>query len=208
VGSSADRASSHGAGSPRSRPWFASCDGELYLQARSAIRAVDPGVRVIIGGLTHPEAFLPSVTAAVPQLLGHVDGVAIHPYAGTPDAVLGRVREARKVLDGLGFTGVPLYITEFGWTTSPPNALNWAPSSQRGDDIGRTLTALGHTDCDVAAAILYTWVTLEQDPANREDWYGISPPAGGESADTAAFAAGLHDARAPGPQLRTCSGLT
>jgi hypothetical protein len=181
--------------------------GELYLQARTAIHGVDPGAQVIIGGLTHPGAFLPSVIAATPQLRDQVDGVAIHPYAGTPDAVLGRVREARKLLDALGLTGVPLYITEFGWTTSPPHALNWAPSSQRADDIGRTFTELGHTDCNIAAAILYTWVTLGQNPANREDWYGISPPAGGDSADTAAFAAGLHDASAPGPRPRTCSGL-
>jgi hypothetical protein len=181
--------------------------GELYLQARTAIHAVDPGARVIIGGLTHPEAFLPPVIAAVPPVREEVDGIAIHSYAGTPDAVLGRVREARKVLDGLGLTRVPLYITEFGWTTSPPHALNWAPPSERAGDIGRTFTALGHTDCNVAAAILYTWVTLEQNPANREDWYGISPRAGGDSADTVAFAAGLHDASAPGPQLRTCSGL-
>jgi hypothetical protein len=179
----------------------------LYARARAAIDAIDPSARVIIGGLTHPEAFLPSVLAAAPQLRGQIDGVAIHPYAPSPAAVLDRVGEARAVLDRLGLGGVPLYVTELGWTTRPPHALNWAPSSQRGRDLGQTLADLGHTDCDVAAVVLYTWVTLERNPADREDWYGISPPGGGESADVAAFTAGLRDASAPGPDLRTCAGL-
>jgi hypothetical protein len=178
---------------------------ELYSQARAAIIAVDPGARVIVGGLTHPEAFMPALIAASPGLRGEIDGVAIHPYAGSPAAVLVRVRQARDALRGLGLGDVPLYVTEFGWTTRPPHALNWAPPEQRASDISRAFAALGHTDCKIAAVVLYTWVTLEQNPANREDWYGISPPGGGPTADTAAFAAGLHDASAPGPRRRACS---
>jgi hypothetical protein len=181
--------------------------GELYARARAAIKAVDPGARVLIGGLTHPEAFLPAVIADTPQLRGEVDGVAIHPYAGSPGAVLSRVREARKVLDDVGLTNVPLYITEFGWTTQPSHALNWAPSSQRAGDVSRTFAELGHTNCNVAAVVLYTWVTLQQNPADREDWFGISPRGGGGDADTAAFATGLQNAAAPGPQLPTCTGV-
>jgi hypothetical protein len=178
---------------------------EMYLSARDAITAVDRTARVIVGGLTDFRGFLPALVRARPDLAGHVDGVAIHPYASTPEGVLGRVRTARSVLQSLGLGGVPLYVTEFGWTTQPPHALNWAPAQRRPAYITRSLTELGHTDCTVADVVLYTWVTLERNPADREDWYGINPPAGGGSADTAAFAAGLRGAAAPTPEFRVCS---
>src|SRR5205814_4680090 len=54
---------------------------DLYLAARAAITAEQPDARVIVGGLTQPTTFLPAMVAARPQLRGHVDGVAIHPYA-------------------------------------------------------------------------------------------------------------------------------
>jgi hypothetical protein len=177
----------------------------LYAQARAAITAVDAGARVIVGGLTHPEAFMPELMAAMPGLRGHLDGVAIHPYARSADGVLVRVHQARVVLRALGLADVPLYVTEFGWTTSPPHALNWAPAAQRASDIARTFAELGHTDCGVAAVVLYTWVTLEQNPTDREDWYGIHPPGGAARGEAAALAAGLRSATAPGAEARTCS---
>ena len=179
---------------------------DMYRRARDAITAVDPSARVIVGGLTDFRDFLPALVRAMPDLAGHVDGVAIHPYAQGPDGVLRRVRTARLVLRALGLGAVPVYVTEFGWTTSPPHALNWVAPARRADYIKRTLTALGRTDCAVADVVLYTWVTLERNPADREDWYGINPPGGGGSADATAFAAGLRGAGAPTPEIRVCDG--
>ena len=87
-----------------------------------------PGARVIVGGLTNPRAFLPAMLRARPDLAGHIDGVAIHPYGANPLVVLRTVRDARAVLDSLGLSAVPLYVTEFGWTTEPAGALDWAPA--------------------------------------------------------------------------------
>jgi hypothetical protein len=176
---------------------------DLYLAARAAITAVDPDARVIVGGLTQPTTFLPAMVAANPQLVGHIDGVAIHPY-GEPSAILAKVRAARKTLVSLGMPSVPLYLTEFGWTTHPAGALDYVSAAHRPGDIRRTLTALGHLDCGVAAAILYTWVSPQGDPNNLEDWFGIHPPDGGTSPATVAFAAGLHAAQTPGKQLDDC----
>jgi hypothetical protein len=170
---------------------------DLYLRARDAITAVDPSARVLIGGLTNPVAFLPALIDSRPDLRGHVDGVAIHPYAPRPEGLLTQVRAARDVLRAEGLGDVPLYVTEFGWTTRPAHALDWAPADQRPGYIASTLTALGHSNCGIAAVVLYTWMTLERNPANREDWYGIHPPEGGSSADVAAFAAGIRAAAAP-----------
>jgi hypothetical protein len=178
----------------------------LYLRARDAITAVQPGARVIVGGLTHPTAFIAAMLAASPTLRGHLDGVAVHPYGANPLAVLAGVRAARLALDSLGIGSVPLYITEFGWTTHPPGALDYLPERLRPGYIERSLAALGHLDCGVAAVLLYAWVTPERDRANPEDWFGIHPPDGAPSPDTAAFAEGLRAAASPGSPISLCAG--
>jgi hypothetical protein len=167
----------------------------LYLTAREAVDAVDPGIRVLVGGLTDPPAFLAALVAARPELRDHVDGVAIHPY-GPPAVVVAKVRGARSALVGLGMGAVPLYVTEFGWTTRPAGAVDYTPASRRPGEIVATLTALGHLDCGLAASLLYTWVTPERDPSDGQDWYGIADPAdpSAPTPDVAAFGAGLRAA--------------
>jgi hypothetical protein len=171
----------------------------LYAVTRDAIDAVDPSARVIVGGLSEPGWFLPSMLAARHDFAGHLDGVAIHPYGADPDAVLARVRDARATLARLGLAGVPLYVTEFGWTTRPGSARNYAPEHERRHYIEATLSDLGHTDCGIATALLYTWITPRADPANPQDWYGL-----GSARDVQAFASGLREAAAPAPTAGIC----
>ena len=182
----------------------------LYLSARDAIEAIDPGARVIVGGLTNPglarHGFLAQMLDARADLRGHVDGVAIHPYSPRPAGVLARVREARTELDAMGLGGVPLYVTEVGWYTRPADHRFWAPESVRPAYIAQTIDALGHSDCTVAAVVLYTWISPERNPADENDWYGISPPAGRTSRDVEAFTAGTHAATGPGREVPVCSG--
>jgi hypothetical protein len=54
--------------------------------------------------------------------------------------------------------------------------------------------------------VLYTWVTPERDPANREDWFGINSPAGTATPDVRALTAGLRAAAAGGPEFDVCHG--
>jgi hypothetical protein len=178
----------------------------LYARARDAIGAVQPGARVIVGGLTHPRTFLRAMLAADPALRDQIDGVGIHPYGPTPGRILQSIRGARLELDSLGLTGVPLYVTELGWTTRPPGALDYLPERLRPGYIERTIADLGHAGCGVAATILYTWLTPERDPANPQDWFGIHPPDGGSSPDTEAFAAGIRMATSHGPAIPLCGG--
>jgi hypothetical protein len=177
---------------------------ELYLRARAAVKAVDPGARVIVGGLTAPNSFLPAMLAARPDLRGHVDGVAIHPWGPNPVAVRRNLRTARAKMRLLGMGSVPIYVTAFGWTTSPPGAFSYLPAHLRPGFIADTMGALGHTDCGIAAVILDTWVTPERNRLDGDDWFGIERPSGGLSPDAAAFAAGLHTAEQHRPQLRLC----
>jgi hypothetical protein len=170
----------------------------LYLAARAAIDAAHPAVRVLVGGLTNASVFLPAMVQAVAQLRGHVDGVALHPY-GNPAVVLARVRGARAAMVSVGMGAVPLYVTEFGWTTQPAGAVGYAPASRRPADITDVLDTLGHLRCGLAATLLYTWVTPERNATDGQDWYGIANPTdpSTETPDTVAFAAGLRAAAAP-----------
>jgi hypothetical protein len=151
---------------------------------------------VIVGGLTRPATFLPLMLAARPDLRGRLQGVAIHPYGSTPQVVLARVRQTRQTLTTLGLSRVPLFITEFGWTTHPPQALAYAPARLRPGYIAEAISALGHTDCGIAAVVIYTWVTPEHRLSDKEDWYGLNSPTGAATADARALAAGLRGAGA------------
>jgi hypothetical protein len=177
---------------------------DLYLQTRDAITAVDPDARVIIGGLAHPGSFLPALLHAHGDLRGHVDGVGIHPYGGNTFDVLAVVRTARRTLRGLGMGDVPLYVTEVGWTTHPPGARNYASDQARATYLSGTVAALGHTDCGIAATLVYSWVTPQHDRTNREDWFGLEPPRGGVTRGTAAFATGVHEATSREGELKLC----
>ena len=180
---------------------------ELFMNARHSVQAAAPGVRVIVGGLMYPESFLPALLAAEPRLRGALDGIAIHPYGVDAKDVLATVVGTSRTLRALSLDRVPLYVTEFGWTTSPRGALDYGPASRRPQLIEQTLRALGGSGCGIAAVLLHTWVTREHDPADREQWFGISPPGGGRSPDVTAFARGLADAKAatrarPSPACR------
>jgi hypothetical protein len=188
--------------------WFPAPDAaayaRLYTEARAAIRAVQPEAQVLVGGLTHPRTFMRGMLAADPSLRGAIDGVAIHPYGRTPALVLHNVRGARLALDSLGLASVPLWVTELGWTTSPPGALDYLPERLRPTYIERTVATLGHVECGIAGTILYTWLTPERDPADPQDWFGINPPTGGSSPDVAAFAAAIRAARVAAPTVPLC----
>jgi hypothetical protein len=118
--------------------------------------------------------------------------------------VLGRVRQARTALGGLGLGGIPLYVTEFGWTTTPPGALDYLPERSRPGYIELTVAVLGHTNCDISAVLLYAWVTPQRNPADSQDWFGIHPPDGGSPPDTTAFVRGLNAARSPAATQAVC----
>ena len=161
----------------------------LYAAARQAIHAADPAARALVGGLTDASRFVGPMVAADPALLGGIDGVAIHAYGPTPASVLDNAAGARQALDAAGLSSVPLYVTEFGWTTSPPGALDFLPSSLRPQYLASTMQGLGRVACayGLAGVILYTWFSPQGNPADSQQWFGISPPGADGSQDVTAF---------------------
>lgn len=152
----------------------------LYLAAHAAIRSVDHRAPVIIGGLADGNHGFLDRLLRDRNLRGKVGGLAVHPYARDPSAVLARVRLYRAQLRSLGWGRLPMYVTEFGWSTSPPGNLTYATRQQQSTFVAFTATALAHSGCGVRMEIFYAWFTPEFDRRAVNDWYGLSP-AGGPS---------------------------
>jgi hypothetical protein len=180
---------------------------DLYRRARAAIRRVDPRAKVIVGGLAEPASpFIAAMLAARPALRGAIDGVGVHPYAETPDAVLANVRVLRQRLDALHESRVPIHVTEIGWVTSPKSSAKYAPPDVKAANIVTTLGKLADSDCGIATVVLYTWTSPERAPAAEDDWYGIYHPGGGQTPSGTAFATLLraHSTNPAKPALRVC----
>jgi hypothetical protein len=169
----------------------------LYAAARRAIHRVDPGVPVLIGGLAGGHTRFLTTLLRQPELRGAIDGVAVHAYAATPEAVLTEVEGYRQRLDQLGFANVPLYVTEYGWSSrrilpSPQQPLvppgSYAPAARRPGFIVQTARHLLTSGCDVRMAIFFAWLTQERSPTSLYDWYGVSTPTGSPTPATQAIA--------------------
>jgi hypothetical protein len=109
---------------------------ELLRAFRSAVQDVDPGARIVLGGL------FPTPTDGIPlerflaQLYraggrGQFDALAIHPYASNPREALARVAEARDIMDRFGDSDAPIWITEVGWASGgAPSGVTVGPERQ------------------------------------------------------------------------------
>jgi hypothetical protein len=88
-----------------------------------AIRSVDPGATILLGGLYAAPGEEPGIDATLflDRLYGHrgikarFDGAALHPYSSDPSLMAAHVAALRAVMRRNGDRRTPLYITEFGW---------------------------------------------------------------------------------------------
>jgi len=136
----------------------------LYLDARAAVRSVDPRASVTVGGLAGSDApfeawrdvaaqFVERMFAAEPSLSGNVDGFALHPYAPTArDAVLWTVH-FREVLDELGEGAAPIDVTEFGWTTGARPR-----ETRRAWMMNTVALTLARSNCGIRLLAPYDWI--------------------------------------------------
>jgi hypothetical protein len=109
-------------------------------QAHDAIKAVDPGARIVLGGMFGtPRGGRGSAVSAWRYLArlyargtaADFDGVAAHPYAPTLSGVFAQVNRLRAVIARAGDAATPLWITELGWASrGPASGLNRGPRGQ------------------------------------------------------------------------------
>jgi hypothetical protein len=96
---------------------------DLLRGSAPAIRSVDPGARIVLGGLYATPRTKPSLDATTfldrlyrhPGIRDLFDGVALHPYAADPSLMAADISALRAVMRRHGEGHQGLYITEFGW---------------------------------------------------------------------------------------------
>jgi hypothetical protein len=109
--------------------------GKLVKLSAAAIKGVDRGARVVLGGLFSNPAearirrgprqaytareFLQLMYARVPGIKSRFQGVALHPYTGTYRRLSPYIEEVRRVLKANHDAGKGLWITEMGWSSQP-----------------------------------------------------------------------------------------
>lgn len=173
---------------------------DLYMAARQAIKGVDPAARVVTGGLalgnppnvTDELGFLHRMVAHRPDLRGNVDGVGLHPYQPTLTDTYNRISNFRQTVDQLLGTGVPIDITEVGWSTTA------VTDAQRGTDLATLATQLPQSDCNIVRFLPYSWTADESNRSDPEDWFGIWNRSGVPKPSGSAYVQAVQAMRSPG----------
>jgi hypothetical protein len=114
--------------------------GKLIKLSSNAIKGVDRGARIVLGGLFARPAeallkrkpplayfasdFLDQMYERTPGIRSKFQGVALHPYTGTYSRLVPYVEEIRTVLKANHDAGKGLWITELGWSSKHPTPGN------------------------------------------------------------------------------------
>lgn len=114
--------------------------GKLVKISSTAIRAVDPGATIVLGGLfarpkeaiwkvKPPQAFfaadfLAKMYRRTPGIRSKFDGIALHPYARNFKLVKSDVEEVLPVLKANHDARKGIWITELGWSSEKPDPVH------------------------------------------------------------------------------------
>jgi hypothetical protein len=114
--------------------------GKLVKNSYAAVKSVDPGAKVILGGMfarpkeanykvKPPQAyfaskFLELMYRGNPGIKSKFNGVALHPYSTTWQKLTPAIEELRAVMKKNHDAGKGLWITELGWSSKPPSRSN------------------------------------------------------------------------------------
>jgi hypothetical protein len=89
-----------------------------------ALHRVDPGARVLLGGLFgRPLQIPPNIASGdflnrvyrARRVKRYFDGVALHPYVSDAGAMRAQIRNLRRIMRLHHDAGTPIYVTELGW---------------------------------------------------------------------------------------------
>jgi hypothetical protein len=114
--------------------------GKLVKVSSPAIKSVDPGAKIVLGGLfarpkealskrKPPTAyfatdFLEQMYKATPGIKAKFNGIALHPYTYGYQELTPDIEEVRQVLKQSHDAGKGLWITELGWSSQHPTSSN------------------------------------------------------------------------------------
>jgi hypothetical protein len=180
---------------------------QLYSASRSAALQADPQALIIVGGLApsfdgagpgdvSAPLFLRRMVEYEPSLAHEIPAVAVHPYAATAELVFQAIKRFREAMRQARLGDTPMIANELGWYTSGPPGSQFATQGARADRIRSVVLEAQHTNCDLVALGIHSWVTAQVNPVNPEDWYGLADPTtGAPNPSGREYGAAIHDAQ-------------
>jgi hypothetical protein len=115
--------------------------------------------------------------------------VGLHPYQPTLPDTYARIAAVRQTVDQLLGPGVPVDITEVGWSTTAVS------DAQRATDLATLATQLPQSDCNIGRFLPYSWTADESSSTDPEDRFGIWNRSGVPKASGSAYVQAVQSMR-------------
>lgn len=161
--------------------------GKLVSISSAALKAADPGAKVILAGMFSRPAgsrtasgkhkslnwfasdFLSQMYKLTPGIRSSFNGVSLHPYTGTYKLLAPEIEEFRKVLAANHDAAKGLWITELGWSSGPPqsdgsNSFAKGPAGQA-EQLRKSFSLLLHHQVAWRLQRLY-WFSVDDQAAS------------------------------------------
>jgi hypothetical protein len=151
---------------------------ELLRASRAAIKAADPGARIVLAGLPNKSW---TALGTIYSNGGHglFDVAAFHPFTAKVDGVKTILQRDRKVMARHHDSKKPLWVTELSWTSAKGktsvtygNEQSESGQAKRLRDAYRML-ASNRRKLRVGRVYWYTWLSRDQQDDYPFDWAGL-----------------------------------
>jgi polysaccharide biosynthesis protein PslG len=163
---------------------FASSYVALVQAAHAAVKAADPGAKVVLAGFPDTAWDYLKQIYAVPGARSAFDVVAAHPYTMKPANVIRFLALMRHVMGAHGDRRKPLLVTETGWNSSHGHASDpdCCQTSRKGQarDIAKLLPLLAshRRALHLLGFYYYTWAAHEYRHAPSFNFAGLFDQVG------------------------------
>jgi hypothetical protein len=153
---------------------------KLLRAVRPAVRAADPGAKIVLAGLPN---FSWRYLADIYKFKGArklFDVVAVHPYTATPAGAVTILKKVRAVMDQHGDRRKPIMATELSWPSAKglartqfENSTTVAGQAKKVSQAVR-LMAKNRKSLGLSAFYYYTWITNETLPGAKHDPFNFA----------------------------------
>ncbi|MFL5883469.1 MAG: hypothetical protein ACJ77M_00215, partial [Thermoleophilaceae bacterium] len=152
---------------------------KVLRAARASIKAVDPGARIVLGGL--PQQSWKAIEKIYRSGGGRLfDIAAIHPFTSKVSGAVEIVRRSEAVMRRFGDGRKPVWLTEITWPSSRGHTKTGfgyevTPSVQAAKlaDAFRTFARLRRS-LRIQRVYWYTWISPDHSRTYPFDWSGLS----------------------------------
>jgi hypothetical protein len=162
------------------QPWVHRYVG-LLKAAHDAIKRIDPGARVILGGLPNYSWRSLQKIYAIRGSRRFFDVVAVHPYTKSPQGVIAILNFVRQVMNRSGDTRKPMVADEVSWPSSLGKTVHntgydfATTEAGQARKISQLLPMLGRyrRSLRLMAFYWYTWASTERVNGLAFDFAGL-----------------------------------